>query len=157
MLDICFEPSVDVYKRQDMGLTSDLGELGVPYEKDFDEMAEKAASEDLEHCRVPLTKSDVVAVSYTHLDVYKRQAYLFETENMKLPDNIPHKENAAYIAALYLQKKPLANVSEPVSYTHLSEDAGYLRQDGKTPWSFTPVWYWDSVLHVQDRWEARRW
>ena len=27
-----------------MGLTSDLGELGVPYEKDFDEMAEKAAS-----------------------------------------------------------------------------------------------------------------
>ena len=36
------------------------------------------------------------------------------------------------------------------------KDAGYLRQDGKTPWSFTPVWYWDSVLHVQDRWEARR-
>ena len=33
-------------------------------------------------------------------------------------------------------------------------DAGYPRQDGKTPWSFTPVWYWDSVLHVQDRWEA---
>lgn len=47
---------------EDMGLTSDLGELGVPYEKDFDEMAEKAASEDLEHCRVPLTKSDVVEI-----------------------------------------------------------------------------------------------
>ncbi|EDM85210.1 hypothetical protein RUMOBE_04230 [Blautia obeum ATCC 29174] len=34
------------------------------------------------------------------------------------------------------------------------KDAGYLGQDGKTPWSFTPVWYWDPVLHVQDRWEA---
>ena len=32
----------------------------------------------------------------------------------------------------------------------------YLRQDGKTPWSFTPVWYWDSVLHVQDRWETEK-
>ena len=39
-------------------------------------------------------------------------AYLFEHENMKMPDEIPHKENAAYIAALYLQKRPLANVSE---------------------------------------------
>src|SRR5699024_6348081 len=36
------------------------------------------------------------------------------------------------------------------------EDAGYPRQDGKTPWSFTPAWYWDPVLHVQDRWEARK-
>ena len=47
---------------EDMGLTSDLGELGVPYEKDFDEMAEKAAAEGLEHCRVPLTKEDVVEI-----------------------------------------------------------------------------------------------
>ena len=27
-----------------MGLTSDLGELGVPYEKDFDEMAGEGGS-----------------------------------------------------------------------------------------------------------------
>lgn len=47
---------------EDMGLTSDLGELGVPYEKDFDEMAEKAAAEGLEYCRVPLTKTDVVEI-----------------------------------------------------------------------------------------------
>ena len=28
--------------------------------------------------------------------------------------------------------------------------------DDVTPWSFTPVWYWDSVLHVQDRWETEK-
>ena len=26
----------------------------------------------------------------------------------------------------------------------------------EAPWSFTPVWYWDSVLHVQDRWETKK-
>ena len=34
----------------------------MPYEKDLDEMAEKAAAEGLEHCRVPLTKEDVVEI-----------------------------------------------------------------------------------------------
>ena len=38
-----------------------------------------------------------------------------------------------------------------------SEDAGYPRQDGKTPWSFTPVWYWGPAVHVQDRWEGLGW
>ena len=32
----------------------------------------------------------------------------------------------------------------------------WVSMDGKTPWSFTPVWYWDSVLHVQDRWETEK-
>ena len=34
------------------------------------------------------------------------------------------------------------------------EDAGYPRQDGKTPWSFTVTYYWVSVLYVQDRRET---
>ena len=37
-----------------------------------------------------------------------------------------------------------------------SEDAGYPRQDGKTPWSFTLARYWDSILHVQDRRETEK-
>ena len=49
-------------------------------------------------------------------------AYLFENENMKLPDEIPHKENAAYIAALYLQKNPLANVGEIRKYIKTATD-----------------------------------
>ena len=49
-------------------------------------------------------------------------AYLFENENMKLPDEIPHKENAAYIAALYLQKNPLANVREIRKYVKTATD-----------------------------------
>ena len=49
-------------------------------------------------------------------------AYLFETENMKLPDNIPHKENAAYISALYLQKNPLARVSGLRKYIKTATD-----------------------------------
>ena len=55
---------------------------------------------------------DNICTSRTSISRTDREdiAYLFETDNMKLPDNIPHKENAAYIAALYLQKKPLANV-----------------------------------------------
>lgn len=49
-------------------------------------------------------------------------AYLFENENMKLPDEIPHKENAAYIAALYLQKNPLASVCEIRKYIKTATD-----------------------------------
>lgn len=49
-------------------------------------------------------------------------AYLFENENMKLPDEIPHKENAAYIAALYLQKNPLASVGEIRKYIKTATD-----------------------------------
>ena len=49
-------------------------------------------------------------------------AYLFGHENMKMPDEIPHKENAAYIAALYLQKNPLADVSELSKYIKTATD-----------------------------------
>ena len=49
-------------------------------------------------------------------------AYLFENENMKLPDEIPHKENAAYIAALYLQKNPMASVGEIRKYVKTATD-----------------------------------
>ena len=38
-------------------------------------------------------------------------AYLFGHEHMELPDDIPHKENAAYITALYIQKNPIASVA----------------------------------------------
>ena len=47
---------------EELGLSLDLGYLNVPYEKDFDEMAEKAAAEDLEYCLVPLKKDDVVEI-----------------------------------------------------------------------------------------------
>ena len=36
------------------------------------------------------------------------------------------------------------------------EDAGYPRQDGKTPWSFTVAWYWILVYNVQNRWETMK-
>ena len=36
------------------------------------------------------------------------------------------------------------------------EDAGYPRQDGKTPWSFTVAYYWVSITYVQDRWETEK-
>ena len=49
-------------------------------------------------------------------------AYLFGHVNMKMPDEIPHKENAAYIAALYLQKNPLADVSELSKYIKTATD-----------------------------------
>lgn len=67
---------------------------------------------------------DNICTSRTSISRTDREdiAYLFETENMKLPDNIPHKENAAYIAALYLQKKPLANVSELRKYVKTATD-----------------------------------
>lgn len=67
---------------------------------------------------------DNICTSRTSISRTDREdiAYLFETENMKLPDNIPHKENAAYIAALYLQKKPLANVSELSKYVKTATD-----------------------------------
>ena len=40
---------------------------------------------------------DNICTSRTSISRTDREdlAYLFETENMKLPDNIPHKENAA--------------------------------------------------------------
>lgn len=67
---------------------------------------------------------DNICMSRTSISKTDREdiAYLFETENMKLPDDIPHKENAAYIAALYLQKKPLANVSELRKYVKTATD-----------------------------------
>ena len=42
------------------------------------------------------------------------------------------------------------------SYLDVYKRQGYLRQDGKTPWSFTPVWHWSPVLHAQARWEAEK-
>lgn len=67
---------------------------------------------------------DNICTSRTSISRTDREdiAYLFETDNMKLPDNIPHKENATYIAALYLQKKPLANVSELRKYVKTATD-----------------------------------
>ena len=67
---------------------------------------------------------DNICMSRTSISKTDREdiAYLFETENMKLPDNIPHKENAAYIAALYMQKKPLASVSELRKYIKTATD-----------------------------------
>lgn len=67
---------------------------------------------------------DNICTSRTSISRTDREdiAYLFEIENMKLPDNIPHKENAAYIAALYLQKKSLANVSELRKYVKTATD-----------------------------------
>lgn len=40
---------------------------------------------------------DDICMSRTSISKTDREdiAYLFETENMKLPDDIPHKENAA--------------------------------------------------------------
>lgn len=67
---------------------------------------------------------DNICTSRTSISRTDREdiAYLFETENMKLPDNIPHKENAAYISALYLQKNPLARVSGLRKYLKTATD-----------------------------------
>ena len=67
---------------------------------------------------------DNICTSRTSISRTDREdiAYLFETENMKLPDNIPHKENAAYISALYLQKNPLARVSGLGKYIKTATD-----------------------------------
>lgn len=67
---------------------------------------------------------DNICMSRTSISKTDREdiAYLFETENMKLPDNIPHKENAAYISALYLQKNPMASVSELRKYIKTATD-----------------------------------
>lgn len=67
---------------------------------------------------------DNICTSRTSISRTDREdiAYLFETENMMLPDNIPHKENAAYIAALYLQKNPMASVSELRKYIKTATD-----------------------------------
>ena len=67
---------------------------------------------------------DNICMSRTSISKTDREdiAYLFETENMKLPDNIPHKENAAYIAALYLQKNSMASVSELRKYVKTATD-----------------------------------
>lgn len=67
---------------------------------------------------------DNICTSRTSISRTDREdiAYLFETENMKLPDNIPHKENAAYISALYLQKNPLARVSGLRKYIKTATD-----------------------------------
>lgn len=67
---------------------------------------------------------DNICTSRTSISRTDREdiAYLLETENMKLPDNIPHKENAAYISALYLQKNPLARVSGLRKYIKTATD-----------------------------------
>lgn len=67
---------------------------------------------------------DNICTSRTSISRTDREdiAYLFETENMKLPDNIPHKENAAYISALYLQKNHLARVSGLRKYIKTATD-----------------------------------
>ena len=67
---------------------------------------------------------DNICMSRTSISKTDREdiAYLFEMENMKLPDNIPHKENAAYIAALYLQKNPMTSVSELRKYIKTATD-----------------------------------
>lgn len=67
---------------------------------------------------------DNICTSRTSISRTDREdiAYLFETENMKLPDDIPHKENAAYISALYLQKNPLARVSGLRKYIKTATD-----------------------------------
>ena len=67
---------------------------------------------------------DNICTSRTSISRTDREdiAYLFETENMKLPDNIPHKENAAYISALYLQKNPLTRVSGLRKYIKTATD-----------------------------------
>lgn len=67
---------------------------------------------------------DNICTSRTSISRTDREdiAYLFETENMKLPDNIPHKENAAYISALYLQRNPLARVSGLRKYIKTATD-----------------------------------
>ena len=67
---------------------------------------------------------DNICMSRTSISKTDREdiAYLFEKENMKLPDNIPHKENAAYIAALYLQKNPMASVSKLRKYIKTATD-----------------------------------
>lgn len=49
-------------------------------------------------------------------------AYLFGHEHMELPDDIPHKENAAYITALYIQKNPIASVSCIRKYIRTATD-----------------------------------
>lgn len=67
---------------------------------------------------------DNICMSRTSISKTDREdiAYLFETEDMKLPDDIPHKENAAYISALYLQKNPLASVSGLRKYIKTATD-----------------------------------
>ena len=67
---------------------------------------------------------DSICMSRTSISETDKKdiAYLFEHENMKLPDDIPHKENAAYIAAIYLQRNPLANVCELRKYIKTATD-----------------------------------
>lgn len=47
---------------ENMGLSLDLGSLNVPYGKDFEAMAQQAASEGLDECLVPLYKEDIVKI-----------------------------------------------------------------------------------------------
>lgn len=47
---------------KEMGLSMDLGSLGVPYGRDFEAMASQAASEGLEECLVPLYKEDIIKI-----------------------------------------------------------------------------------------------
>lgn len=65
-----------------------------------------------------------LCMSRTSISMADREdiAYLFEHDNMMLPDNIPHKENAAYIAALYLQKNPTAGVRSIRKYIKTATD-----------------------------------
>lgn len=57
---LAIEQTKELYEK--MGLSMDLGSLGVPYGRDFEAMAEQAASEGLYECLVPLYKEDVIKI-----------------------------------------------------------------------------------------------
>ena len=54
-----------------------------------------------------LKKQDSIPVSYTHLDVYKRQAVLNETGGREVPIHDRLSAHQAYILALYRHRPEL--------------------------------------------------
>ena len=90
---------------------------------------------------VVLKEPSVVAVSYTHLDVYKRQTRLYEAcdilaTQMKRGDDVPEYSKMDAIMGIVQdetgdfivnEKDKVVNLT-PVSYTHLDV---YKRQDSK--------------------------
>ena len=93
-----------------------------------------------------------VAVSYTHLDVYKRQLIYFAPD---LGYGVGQVEVVDADGAAVQADGAALHARYPVSYTHLDvykrqlsqqparrncctgEEASYPQLDGKTPWSFT--------------------
>ena len=81
-----------------------------------------------------------VPVSYTHLDVYKRQIHIFMTQLLlyHLPRKIHHRQNQPLFRHLRLKQEIRSilffcwgfswPVVQAVSYTHLAQGAGPLRQ-----------------------------